>query len=78
MNKHSTQLWLEEIFTMLRNTPALVHEAPGYPRNGTSVGVSISGLAHRAFKHVIQALVCWNCTQSVLYTVRPEKSGYGF
>ena len=62
---------------MLCNKSALVCEAPVYPRNGTSVGMSASGLAHHTMKHGIQALACWNCTQSVLYTVQPEKSGYG-
>ena len=62
---------------MLRNKPAIVREVPSYPRNRTSVGVSASGLAHRTMKRVIQSLVCWNHTRSMLYTVSPEQSGYG-
>ena len=57
------------IFTTLFNKPAIVREVPGYPRNSTSVGMSDSGLVHRTMKRVIQALACWNHTQSVLYTV---------
>ena len=41
------------------------------------MGVSASGLAHRTVKRVIQALACWNHTRSMLYTICPEKSGYG-
>ena len=30
-------------FAVLRNKPAIVREGFGYPRNGTAVGVRISG-----------------------------------
>ena len=54
-----------------------MHEATVYPRNGTSVDVSASGLAYCTMKPVIQVLAGWNCTRSVLYTIRLKKFGYG-
>ena len=56
--------------------PAIVRKLSGYPRNGISVGVPASGLAHRTTKHTIEVLACWNCTQRVFYTAVPDKSGY--
>jgi len=54
---------------MLHNKPAIVHKVPSYPRNGTSVSMSASELAHCTMNRVIQALACWNHTRSLLYTV---------
>jgi len=61
---------IQKVFpATLSNKPALVRKASANPRNGTPMGLSASRLAHRSMKHVIQAHACWNCTQSVLYTV---------
>jgi len=51
-----------------------------YQNTGTSassvwtkafVGVYTSWIAHCTIKCVIEALACWNCIQSVLYTIQP-------
>ena len=39
---------------LLHSKRALVQEGSGYPRNGTSMGVSVSVLAHLAMKHVFK------------------------
>ena len=41
---------------LLHNKCALVWEGSGYPRNGTSKGMSISVLVHLAMKHVLQII----------------------
>ena len=42
-----------KMFVKLRNKCALVREGPGYPRNGTPMGVSILALAHLVVKRTI-------------------------
>ena len=39
-------------FMLLYNKCALVREGSSYPRNRTSMGMSVSVLAHLAMKHV--------------------------
>ena len=42
---------------LLHNKRAIVWEGSGYPRNGTSMGVSISVLVHLVMKRVLQVIV---------------------
>ena len=44
-------------FAPLHHKCTLVWEGSGYPRNGTSMGVSTSVLAHFAMKCVLQVIV---------------------
>ena len=44
-------------FVKLCNKRALVREGPGYPRNDTSMGVSLLALAHLDMKRTIQVKV---------------------
>ena len=61
---------------MLRNKPALVHEAFSYM---ASKGVSTSGYKHITllYETCDTSTSVLECTQSVLYTIQPEKPGYG-
>ena len=40
------------------------------------MGVPTSGLAHHTMKCTIDALMFWNCTQHMFYTIVPDKSSY--
>jgi len=65
-------------FVKLRNKCALVREGPGYPRNGTLMGVSLLALAHLVLKHTIQVKARQNIILSVSYDAMPPYGGYGF
>ena len=56
-NINKTALFPEKSFTGLCNKPTIVYKLSGYPRNGTSVGVPTSGLAHHTMKCTIDALM---------------------
>ena len=47
--------------------PALVREGPGYPRNGTPMGVSLLALANLVMKRTIQVKARLNIILSVSY-----------
>jgi len=61
----------------LRNKRALVQEGPGYPKNGTPMGVSILALAYLVVKHTIQVKVRQNIILLVSCDAMPPYGGYG-
>ena len=63
-------------FVKLCNKRALVREGPGYPRNGTPMGVSLLTLARLVMKHTIQVKARQNILL-VSYDAMPPYGGYG-
>ena len=61
----------------LRNKRALVWEGPGYPRNGTPMGVSLLALVHLVMKRTIQVKARQNIILLVSYDAMPPYGGYG-
>jgi len=61
----------------LLNKYALVQEGPGYPRNGTPMGVSLLVLAHLVLKCTIQVKARQNIILSVSYDAMLPYGGYG-
>ena len=55
----------------------LVREGPGYPRNGTLMGVSLMALVHLVMKRTIQVKARQNIILSVSYDAMPPYGGYG-
>ena len=66
-----------KMFVKLRNKCALVREGPGYPRNGTPMGVSILALAHLVVKRTIQVKARRNIILLVSYDAMPPYGGCG-
>ena len=62
-------------FVKLRNKRALIREGPGYPRNGTPMGVFILALAHLVVKRTIQVKVRQNILLAS-YDAMPPYGGY--
>ena len=64
-------------FLKLRNKRALVQEGPGYPRNSTSMGVSLLALAHLVMRHTIQVKTRRNIILLGSYDAMPPYGGCG-
>ena len=64
-------------FVKLCNKRVLVREGPGYPRNGTPMGVSLLALAHLVMKLTIQVKARQNIILSVSYDAMLPYGSYG-
>ena len=62
---------------LLQNKCVLVQERSGYPRNETSMGVSVSLLAHLAMKHVLQVITSLKFILLVSCDAMPPYGGSG-
>ena len=56
----------------LHNKHTLVQEGPGYPRNDTSMGVSVLALTYLVIKYTIQVKARQDITLSVSYDAMPH------
>ena len=57
----------DKLFTRLHKKHTVVREGSGYPRNGASMGMSISVLAYLVMKYIIQFTARLNLVLRVSY-----------
>jgi len=76
LERPNSPILRQKKFVKLRKKCTLVRERPGYPRNGTPMGMSILALAHLVVKRTIQVKVRQNILL-VSYDAMPPYGGCG-